>query len=126
MFTNNWWKYLMSLNLKPDMIEQRTIGILSETKSPPDSRVVLPPSLCREAMQLHPSLKIIVQSSPSRCFADDEYREEGIEVVGDVSFCDILLSSVVAVTVLLTAGISLPISMDPVINVWNLPSDAPT
>ena len=81
----------MSLNLKPDMIEQRTIGILSETKSPPDSRVVLPPSLCREAMQLHPSLKIIVQSSPSRCFADDEYREEGIEVVGDVSFCDILL-----------------------------------
>ena len=81
----------MSLNLKPDMIEQRTIGILSETKSPPDSRVVLPPSLCREAMQLHPSLKIIVQSSPSRCFADDEYREEGIEVVDDVSFCDILL-----------------------------------
>ena len=81
----------MSLNLKPDMNAQRTIGILSETKSPPDSRVVLPPSLCREAMQLHPSLKIIVQSSPSRCFADDEYREEGIEVVGDVSFCDILL-----------------------------------
>ena len=81
----------MSLNLKPDMNAQRTIGILSETKSPPDSRVVLPPSLCREAMQRHPSLKVVVQSSQSRCFGDDEYREEGIEVVDDVSFCDVLL-----------------------------------
>ena len=81
----------MSLNLKPDMNAQRTIGILAETKSPPDSRVVLPPSLCQEAMRRHPSLKIVVQSSPSRCFADDEYRERGIEVVDDVSSCDVLL-----------------------------------
>ena len=81
----------MSLNLKPKMKAQRTIGILAETKSPPDSRVVLPPSLCKEAMQRHPSLKIVVQSSPSRCFADDEYKEQGIEVMDDVSFCDVLL-----------------------------------
>ena len=81
----------MNLNLKPNMKAQRTIGILAETKSPPDSRVVLPPLLCKKAMLNHPSLKIVVQSSPSRCFSDDEYREEGIEVVDDVSFCDVLL-----------------------------------
>ena len=64
----------MSLNLKLDMNAQRTIGILAETKSP-DSRVVLPPLLCKEAMNRHPSLRIVVQSSPSRCFSDDEYRD---------------------------------------------------
>ena len=81
----------MSLNLKLDMNAQRTIGILAETKSPPDSRVVLPPLLCKEAINRHPSLRIVVQSSPSRCFSDDEYRDLGIEVVDDVSFCDVLL-----------------------------------
>ena len=81
----------MSLNLKPEMKAQRTIGILAETKSPPDSRVVLPPSLCKDAMQRHPALKILVQSSPSRCFGDDEYRKQGIEVVDDVSSCEVLL-----------------------------------
>ena len=74
-----------------NMKAQRTIGILAETKNPPDSRVVLPPLLCKEAMQQHPSLKIFVQRSPSRCFTDDEYRDQGIEVVDDISFCDVLL-----------------------------------
>ena len=74
-----------------NMKAQRTIGILAETKNPPDSRVVLPPLLCKEAMQQHPTLKIFVQRSPSRCFTDDEYKDQGIEVVDDISFCDVLL-----------------------------------
>lgn len=67
------------------------IGIIKERKNPPDRRVVLPPSLCREAMETYPDLQIKVESSDIRCFIDEEYLSAGCEVVDDVSDCDVLL-----------------------------------
>ncbi len=67
------------------------IGLLREGKTPPDTRVALTPRQCRDMMKAVPGLSIVAQSSPTRCYIDDEYRAEGIPVVKDLSDCDILL-----------------------------------
>lgn len=67
------------------------IGIIKERKNPPDKRVVLSPKKCKEILKDYPQLQIKVESSDIRIFKDDEYRKEGIEVVNDISDCDILL-----------------------------------
>lgn len=67
------------------------IGIIRETKSPADSRVCLPPAHCQEILNENPNIEILVQSSQSRCYKDEEYAALNIPVVDDVSNCDILL-----------------------------------
>lgn len=68
-----------------------TIGLIREGKIPADNRVALTPAQCRWLHKNSPQFKIIVQSSPSRCFTDKEYQSAGIEVKEDVGECDILL-----------------------------------
>lgn len=68
-----------------------TIGLLKEGKIPPDNRVALIPSQCKWLVKNHSDIQIKVQSSENRCFSDEEYRRAGIEVVGDLSDCTILL-----------------------------------
>lgn len=65
------------------------IGIVRETKIPPDRRVPLSPRQCRQLEEKYPSVKIIVQPSPDRCFPDDEYRQEGIVMKEDIKDCDV-------------------------------------
>ena len=67
------------------------IGLIRERKNPPDTRVPFTPKQCVEVMNKHPELRIIVESSPDRCYTDAEYKAEGIEVVSDMSNCDVLL-----------------------------------
>ena len=67
------------------------IGILRENKTPPDKRVPLTPEQCVEVQQQFPNVKILVQPSAIRCFADNEYTELGITLNGDLSDCDILM-----------------------------------
>lgn len=66
------------------------IGLIRETKVPEDNRVALSPlqvhSLSREFSQ-H---SFVVQSSNIRAYPDDEYTALGVDVVEDVSDCDIL------------------------------------
>ena len=66
------------------------IGIIREGKTPPDSRVPLTPLQCVEieGRGIH---KVVVQSSKVRSYSDSEYIREGIEVVDDVSDCEVLL-----------------------------------
>ena len=66
------------------------IGILRETKLPIDSRVAFTPKQCAELINIYPKISIVVQSSTSRCFSDEEYQLEGIEIVDDITDCDIL------------------------------------
>lgn len=58
---------------------------------PPDKRVPLTPTQCRELVERYPELEIVVQSSPIRAFADAEYEAQGIEVKEDVTDCDVLV-----------------------------------
>lgn len=69
----------------------KTIGIIREGKTPPDLRTPLTPAHCVALMEKFPDVRIVVQTSPHRCYKDDEYRAVGIEVVEDISGADILL-----------------------------------
>lgn len=66
------------------------IGIIKEGKTPSDSRVALTPKQCKFLME-NKGIEVIVQSSPSRCFSDEEYIKEGIPVKNNVADCDLLL-----------------------------------
>jgi alanine dehydrogenase len=65
-------------------------GILKERKSPPDRRVVFSPNALVQLKQLFPDAIVKVESSDIRIFTDDQYKNLGIEVVEDISDCDVL------------------------------------
>ncbi len=83
---------------------QTTIGILREGKLPHDKRVPFTPKQCRQLMQQFPNLRIVVQSSPFRCFSDKEYQENQVEVVDKMDDCDILMGVKEVPAHLLIAG----------------------
>lgn len=67
------------------------IGLIREGKVPADNRVALTPAQCKWIHKENHAVKIIVQSSPTRCFSDREYAMAGIEVKENLHECDILL-----------------------------------
>jgi alanine dehydrogenase len=69
------------------------IGVVREGKVPPDQRVPLTPAQCAELKRLYPEVELVVEASEVRRITDDEYREEGIEVVDTLldAGCDVLL-----------------------------------
>ena len=67
------------------------IGLLQERKIPADNRVALTPAQCKWIQKNAADVKVIVQSSPDRCYSDKEYSSVGMEVKQDLSECDILL-----------------------------------
>ena len=67
------------------------IGVVREGKTPPDQRVPLTPAQCAELKRSYPEVELVVESSEVRRITDDEYRAEGINVVKDLSGCDVLL-----------------------------------
>jgi alanine dehydrogenase len=67
------------------------IGIIREGKVPPDARVPFTPAQLRQISEKYGSeLTFLVESSPFRCYSDDEYLAQGIEVVEDISKADYL------------------------------------
>ena len=66
-------------------------AIIKERKNPPDRRVVLSPQACKNLKEIFPDFQIKVESSDIRVFTDAEYSTEGIEVVDDISDCQVLL-----------------------------------
>ncbi len=71
-------------------MKQTTIGIIREGKVPPDFRTPLTPNQCEVLEQIFPNVKIKVQSSPIRTYKDEEYQNLGIEVVTDLTACDLI------------------------------------
>lgn len=67
------------------------IGVLRETKNPPDRRVALPPEPAAELIRKYPGIDLVVQPSELRCFADAEYDRQGIALQEDLSDCDLLI-----------------------------------
>jgi alanine dehydrogenase len=65
-------------------------GILKERKSPPDRRVVFSPDELLRLKQLYQDASIKVESSDIRIFTDAQYKDQGIEVLDDISDCDVL------------------------------------
>lgn len=72
-------------------MNQVKLGIIREGKVPPDKRVPLTPKQCKLVEMKFPHVKVLVQTSGVRAFKDEEYVAEGIEVVNDLSDCDIIM-----------------------------------
>ncbi|MEO1410704.1 MAG: NAD(P)-dependent oxidoreductase [Bacteroidota bacterium] len=66
------------------------IGIIREGKVPPDSRVPLTPEQCALVNREYP-VEVVIQGSPQRCYADEEYRRAGVSIVDEVADCEVLL-----------------------------------
>ncbi len=67
------------------------IGILRETKNPPDRRVALTPPQIIALQELYPMVECYVQPSPSRCYSDEEYDYLNIPLKEDLHDCQILI-----------------------------------
>jgi saccharopine dehydrogenase (NAD+, L-lysine forming) len=67
------------------------IGILRETKNPPDRRVPLTPPQIVTLEELYPFIEFFVQPSDYRCYANEEYEYLDIPLKEDLRDCDILM-----------------------------------
>ncbi|MCB0762792.1 MAG: alanine dehydrogenase [Flavobacteriales bacterium] len=67
------------------------IGVIRETKTPPDKRVPLSPEQCAEVKKLYPHVELVVQPSDVRKYKDAEYEAAGITLQEDLTDCDILM-----------------------------------
>ncbi|MEX6627428.1 NAD(P)-dependent oxidoreductase [Tenacibaculum salmonis] len=66
-------------------------GIIKERKNPPDRRVVFSPKKLQEFKEQFPDAEIVVEGSDIRVFSNQAYKNAGLEVVSDISDCDVLL-----------------------------------
>ena len=66
------------------------IGLIKEGKVPIDRRVPLTPSQAKSVKENF-KVDLVVQSSDIRCFTDQDYIDEGLEIVDSVEDCDIIL-----------------------------------
>ncbi|MFN8209840.1 MAG: NAD(P)-dependent oxidoreductase [Bacteroidales bacterium] len=73
------------------MEKKLKIGILRETKNPPDRRVPLTPPQIVALEETYPDVEFFVQPSDSRCYSDEEYDYLDIPLKEDLKDCDILL-----------------------------------
>ena len=67
------------------------IGIIREDKNPADSRTPLTPDQVMDIKSKFGSIDVFVESSPVRCYQDNEYAEPGIKVIETIKDCDIYL-----------------------------------
>jgi saccharopine dehydrogenase (NAD+, L-lysine forming) len=67
------------------------IGILRETKNPPDRRVPLTPPQIVALEELYPNVQFFVQPSDYRCYSNEEYEYLDIPLKEDLRDCDILM-----------------------------------
>jgi len=67
------------------------VGILRETKNPPDRRVPLTPPQIITLQELYPFVEFFVQPSDIRCYTNEEYEYLNIPLKEDLRDCDILL-----------------------------------
>ena len=67
------------------------VGLLRETRNPPDRRVPLTPPQIVALEEMYPDVEFFVQPSDIRCYSDEEYDYLGIPLKEDLKDCDILL-----------------------------------
>lgn len=73
------------------MIRPTRIGILRETKNPPDRRVAITPKQGLHLIKTYPHISLFIQASDIRCYSDAEYRKAGFFLTEDLRECDILI-----------------------------------
>lgn len=66
------------------------IGILKEGKVPIDRRVAITPAQAKYIKENFKDINLVCQKSDIRCFPDQDYNQEGIELVDQINGSDIL------------------------------------
>jgi len=66
------------------------IGLISEGKTPPDSRVALIPEQVK-AIEASGEYRVLVQPSHNRCYTDEEYLAAGLSLSDNMDECDYLV-----------------------------------
>ncbi len=66
------------------------IGVIRERKVPPESRVPFTPTQAA-FLRKELDINIVFESSPSRCYKDQEYSDLGVPVVDSVGDCSVLM-----------------------------------
>jgi saccharopine dehydrogenase (NAD+, L-lysine-forming) len=87
----SYYLHINIYNAPTAMEKTLRVGILRETKNPPDRRVPLTPPQIIALQELYPYVEFFVQPSDSRCYADEEYDYLDIPLKEDLHDCDILL-----------------------------------
>lgn len=67
------------------------LGVLRETKNPPDKRVPVTPSQAVKLTERFPDVDVFIQPSDIRCYTDEEYQYLELNLTEDLSDCDILI-----------------------------------
>ncbi|MBU8891601.1 MAG: NAD(P)-dependent oxidoreductase [Bacteroidales bacterium] len=73
------------------MTKKIKVGILRETKNPPDKRVPVTPLQVVKLTEQFSNVEVYVQPSDIRCYTDEEYQYLDLNMKEDLSDCDILL-----------------------------------
>ena len=73
------------------MLKRIKVGVLKETKNPPDKRVAITPSHAVELIKRFPNVDLVVQPCDYRCFKDSEYLDLGITMSDHIEDCDVLI-----------------------------------
>lgn len=85
------WEANLSESTNPNDLLFMKIGIIREGKIPADQRSPFTPDLLHEIQKTFGNhLSICVEKNEFRCFTDEEYTQQGIEVVTDLSAVDVL------------------------------------
>jgi alanine dehydrogenase len=92
IFTKIRPNYYLHTDLIQTVMEKKLkVGILRETKNPPDRRVPLTPSQIVALKEVYPFVEFFVQPSDIRCYTDEEYEYLMIPILEDLRQCDILM-----------------------------------
>jgi len=67
------------------------IGILRETRNPPDRRVPLTPPQIVALEETYPDVQFLIQPSDYRCYSNEEYEYLNIPLREDLRDCDMLM-----------------------------------
>lgn len=65
------------------------IGIIREGKVPPDRRVAFTPKHCKKIREAYPQVKMVVQTSATRAFMDEEYDDLCFVPLDQIDDCEI-------------------------------------
>jgi len=67
------------------------VGLIKETKTPPDKRCAFTPNTAVKMLDKFPNVELVVQPSDLRAFKDDEYIERKLNLKENLTDCDILI-----------------------------------
>ena len=85
------FQFIQTKQIQKNKLTDMKFALIKERKSPPDRRVVFSPAELTKVKKQFQEAEFKVESSDIRVFSDKDYRAKGIDVVNDVSDCDVLL-----------------------------------